>query len=230
MSALVSVVARDNIEYFDNPHEKKEKIHRFSHVIYKMISDLQGSNPFDHDVVEFRLDQITPVTICDITTHFWKEFEGSCETRWTTMAFDKKHSNQIKLRSNISGPPRIVETEGGDKAKDTEPTIPENEESRDTVEDEGIDKSTLIGGDLGPSKKRYRTTVIDSSNDKVVYESNFIADGSSRGGMMDDATKEGLDARGKEEVKVKEQIMAHINGTFYINMKILRASLDLLKV
>jgi len=230
MSALLSVVSMHEMKQFENPHERKEKMHRFEHVIFKMISDMQGSNEYDHDIVEFRLDQIGPVTICDTVTHFWKEFEGSCETRWTNMAFDEAHKNQIKLRSNISSPPRDVKPEGGDRATDTEASIPEDKENRNTVDDMGVDIATLIGGDLGPTKKRYKTFVIDASNDKTVFEKYFVTEVGSRADAMDLATKEALVERGKEELKVKEDVMAYVNGTFYINMKLLKKTLELIKV
>lgn len=237
MSAVLSVLALHEMGEFDNVHERNEKIHRFEHVIFKMISDMQGSNEFDHDVVEFRLDQISPVTICDIKTHFWKEYEGACETRWTNMAFDNSHKNQIKLRSEVQGAaadvaksPKKVKSEGGDHAKETESEIPEDEQNRNTVADNGIDAATLIGGDLGPVRKRYRTSVIDASNNKLIYEKFFIADVGSRADKMDKATAEALEKRGEEELKVKEDVMAHINGTFYINMKLLRKTLEYLKV
>lgn len=234
MSALLSVVAMHEMAEFENPHERNEKIHRFEHIIFRMISDMQGSNEYDHDVVEFRLDQITPVTICDLKYHFWKEFEGACETRWTSMAFDKAHKNQIKLRSDVSKSqskiPKEVKTAGGNRAAETEPTVPNDDENRNTVEDKGIDSATLIGGDLGPMRIRYRATVIDSSHDKLLFEKIFEADIGSRADILDKTTKEALERRGEEELKVKEDVMAHINGTFYLNMKLLRKTLEYLKV
>ena len=37
---------------------------------------------YERDITTWRLDQITPVQICEITQHFSKKFEGVCETRW----------------------------------------------------------------------------------------------------------------------------------------------------
>ncbi|XP_065647804.1 uncharacterized protein LOC100209363 [Hydra vulgaris] len=55
---------------------------------YGFIFDRFNSLMFDFEnaLNAWRLDQVTPVKICEVHSVMWKEFEGTCETRWRRSA------------------------------------------------------------------------------------------------------------------------------------------------
>lgn len=220
MSAHLSLITKDNLKYVKNIKDKGEKIKNFEHIIYRMIADLQGSNEYDYDLVEFRLGQVTPVEICDVNMHFWKEFTGNCETRWTIMANDQNKHKKVILRSNVA---KSFWNNSDDVV------IPDTDDDRDMVEDSGIDAELRLGNDIQPWHKRYRAQIYDVVNDKVLFQEYADTPTASRGDTLDKLTQKALDRRGKEELKVKNEIMKFINSTYYPNMKLLRTTLDILK-
>ena len=79
MSVLLSSISSLNMKYVDDRFTKETWIRDFSNEI-----DTINNMLFDYErgITVWRLDQITPVQICEITQYFWKNYEGVCETRW----------------------------------------------------------------------------------------------------------------------------------------------------
>ena len=67
------------MKYIEDKYTKGSWIRDLLHgmdSINNMIFD------YERDIIAWKLDQITPVQIFEITQHFWKNFLVVCKTRW----------------------------------------------------------------------------------------------------------------------------------------------------
>ena len=67
------------MKYIEDKYTKGSWIRDLLHgmdSINNMIFD------YERDIIVWKLDQITPVQIFEITQHFWKNFLVVCKTRW----------------------------------------------------------------------------------------------------------------------------------------------------
>jgi len=79
MSAIISSIAIKNFEYLNENKKIKSWVEKFRSLMEKLKTLFFV---YRSAVTTWRLDQISPVKICEIKPVFWKEFKGVCETRW----------------------------------------------------------------------------------------------------------------------------------------------------
>ena len=136
---------------------------------------------YERGIIVWRIDQITQVQICEIIQHFWKNFEGVCQTRWrrdtgsaNEYGFDndsKVNSDDNKMKLGYSG-----------------------------FEDFAINALDKIGNEKNLSGKLYKGKVIDIVQENVSFdEVEFVDNADIRGKKLNNLFREGIKRRVEHE-------------------------------
>ena len=204
MTSHIAIIALENFKLFKDDALIEKAKAEFSALIHKEIDIL---HEHENDLITWRLDQITPVTICEIKLLFWKEFEQTCETRW---------------RRNI---------EEDDEVASGNDLINHKKICEDCEEDNfiSLNKVDRIGGLTDKRNMLFRGTVVDHVTNRVIFKQESEVTGSERGKVLQNLFLAGIKARGKEEVKIREITENNNNGTVTVTRDILNKLLALLK-
>ena len=130
---------------------------------------------YERDITIWRVDQISAVEICETNKYFWKEFVGTCETRWW----------------------RSVESESKDESNKEKLEYPNQD-------DPALDIADKIGGNSNDFQKICKGTVIDRVQNKVLFEKDTYVDLKDiRGNKLNKLIKEGNEKRGDHERDIR---------------------------
>ena len=188
MSTHIVIAALDNVKlYKDQLKEDKatEELHAFLRKCHDHFFI------YEKDIMQWRLDQITAVELCEVTLHLWKEFEQSCESRWRRSIDDEENEEE-----NV-----LVDSGDDDSSAD------------DDFDDILFSKADGIGGLGDPRNKRYRARVFDDVTKTVIFEKEADVIGSERSILLQKLWEEAVVARGKVENKVRAQLNKFNNET-----------------
>ena len=180
MSVLLSSVSSLNMKYADDRFTKETWIRDFSNEI-----DMINNMLFDYErgIIVWRLDQITPVQICEITQYFWKNYEGVCETRWRR---DTGLENEADNDSNAN-------------SNDNQTTF-----DYSSFNDSVLNVVDKIGRDANPFDKFYKGKVIDKVQKKILFEKGeYVNNSDIRGNKLNVLLREGMKKRGEHEKSVR---------------------------
>ena len=157
-------------------------------------------------LVTWRLDQITPVTICEVKLVFWKEFEQTCETRWRRSI---EEDDEVASGNDLINHKKICE---------------------DCEDDNfiSLDKVDRIGGLTDKRNMLFQASVIDHVTNRVIFKQESEGRGSERGNVLHHLFLAGMKARGREEIKIRKFTENINNGTVTVARDILNKLLPLL--
>lgn len=172
LSYLLATISSDNIKHIKHEMTKNEWISEISKSLTK-FSDMLLE--YERDITIWRVDQISAVEICETNKYFWKEFVGTCETRWW----------------------RSVESESKDESNKEKFEYPNQD-------DPALDIADKIGGNSNDFQKIFIGTVIDRVQNKVLFEKDTYVDLKDiRGNKLNKLIKEGNEKRGDHERDIR---------------------------
>ena len=172
LSYLLATISSDNIKHIKHEMTKNEWISEISKSLTK-FSDMLLE--YERDITIWRVDQISAVEICETNKYFWKEFVGTCETRWR----------------------RSVELESKDESNKEKFEYPNQD-------DPALDIADKIGGNSNDFQKIFKGTVIDRVQNKVLFEKDTYVDLKDiRGNKLNKLIKEGSEKRGDHERDIR---------------------------
>ena len=90
--AHISIVAKNA------PLEKKYELGKRYSFIFERFNSLLFE--FEDALETWRFNQVNPVKICEIHSIMWKEFQGTCETRWRRSADEDENEINSGLGSS----------------------------------------------------------------------------------------------------------------------------------
>ena len=154
---------------------------------------LKVLNEYEYEDLLRRLGQLRSVKICEVRTHFWKEFEQVCEFRW-------RRSSEVD--------------------NDIDADI---EKFHD--DDSALDIADRIGGGVDNSKIRYHGTVIDEAHGNVIFDKYLDTKVETKGQAVQTLFEEGIEARGKEEKKIRKNLEEFHNETVILVRRLINKSL-----
>lgn len=181
-SALSSSISSLNIKYVENKFTREKWIRDFTQEMERINNMLFD---YERDITTWRLDQITPVQICEITQHFSKKFEGVCETRWRR---DIALENEDEADNNSNG-----------NSNDNQTTF-----GYSSFNDFVFSVVDKIGRDADPFEKFYKGKVIDTIQKKILFEKvEYVKNSDIRGNKLNILLREGMKKRGEHEKRVR---------------------------
>ena len=182
MSVLLSSISSLNTKYVDDRFTKETWIRDFSneiHTINNLLFD------YERGITVWRLDQITPEQICEITQYFWKNNEGVCETRWrrdTGLEIEDQADNNSNAKSN-----------------DNQATF-----GYSSFNDSVLNVVDKIGRDANPFDKFYKRKVIDTVQNRILFEKGeYVKNSDIRRNKLNILFREGMKKRGEHEKRVR---------------------------
>ena len=182
MSVLLSSISSLNMKCVDDRFTKETWILDFSNEIDNINNMLFD---YERDITVWRLDQITPVQICEITQYFWKNYEGVCETRWRR---DIALENEDEADNNSNG-----------NSNDNQTTF-----GYSSFNDFVFSVVDKIGRDADPFEKFYKGKVIDTIQKKILFEKvEYVKNSDIRGNKLNILLREGMKKRGEHEKRVR---------------------------
>ena len=172
LSYLLATISSDNVEHIKDEMTRNEWISEISKSLTKFSDTLREC---ERDITIWRVDQISAVEICETNKYFWKEFVGTCETRWW----------------------RSVESESKDESNKEKLEYPNQD-------DPALDIADKIGGNSNDFQKICKGTVIDRVQNKVLFEKDTYVDLKDiRGNKLNKLIKEGNEKRGDHERDIR---------------------------
>ena len=194
LAALLSSMSSLNIKYVRYKFTRETWIRDFTHEMKRINNMLVD---YEIAITTWRLDQITPVQICEITQHFWKKFEGVCETRWrrdTGLENENEFNHDKKFNLNDNQVEHGF-TGFGDFV------FPY------------VDK---IGSDTISFEKLYEGKVIDNVQKKVIFKKEeYVNNADNRGNKLNKLFREGTRKRAEHEKYVRRIVESFNNSTIY---------------
>ena len=193
-SALLSSISSLNIKYVENKFTREKWIRDFTHEMERINNMLFD---YERDITTWRLDQITPVQVCEITQHFWKKFEGVCETRWrrdTGLENEDEFNDDKKFNLNNN----------------------QFEHGFSGFEEPVFNDADKIGSDANSSEKLFEGEVIDKVQKKVLFKKEeYVNNVDIRGNKLNKLFREGVRKRGEHERHVHRMMKSFNNSTLY---------------
>ena len=172
LSYLLATISSDNVKHIKDEMTRNEWISEISKSLTKFSDTLREC---ERDITIWRVDQISAVEICETNKYFWKEFVGTCETRWR----------------------RSVELESKDESNKEKFEYPNQD-------DPALDIADKIGGNSNDFQKIFIGTVIDRVQNKVLFEKDTYVDLKDiRGNKLNKLIKEGNEKRGDHERDIR---------------------------
>ena len=172
LSYLLATISSDNVKHIKDEMTRNEWISEISKSLTKFSDTLREC---ERDITIWRVDQISALEICENNKYFWKEFVGTCETRWR----------------------RSVELESKDESNKEKFEYPNQD-------DPALDIADKIGGNSNDFQKIFIGTVIDRVQNKVLFEKDTYVDLKDiRGNKLNKLIKEGNEKRGDHERDIR---------------------------
>jgi len=240
--AHMSLIAKEHIKQFKHRHVFEHKLSEFTKVlstIHRML------NEFGNTLVHFRMDSITPPIVCEIFERFWKEFTGTCETRWRR-SIDDDEKLPALLEDDVAANNNNNNNNDKDEKKE------ELDSSGDNDDDEDDDESDIeqlaeqfqakeedpilyvadkIGNscEIGPKRcKKYRVQIIDNVKREVIFQDYKYAEFTQRGEAMVDLAKKAHSIRNEAVKKAEHDMQKFSNQTYIINQDMILDTLNLI--
>lgn len=239
MNTLLSATITSNMQYYGNA--RKAKVWQKN--LFEFFAHWHGLlYAYEKDVSRWRLDQISPVNICEEKEYFWKKFSQTCETRWKrSNIVQGKESQEIEKRHIVKNPlfesrrkiePRlsIIADKFDQVTQKSTLLIEEEDNGADNPDnDPSLNVADGIGGVLA-NTKIFSGKVVDSVLGETVFDKEVtVQEHERRGDYLLTLTKEGMEARGKYETKIKNQMDIFNNGTALIVREVLSLHMNDIK-
>lgn len=208
----LALIAKENFQVFEDPILTQFKLHGYRKALENVNRMLHD---FDVDIINWRVDAVSPPIICEITQKFWKEFVGVCETRW-------RRSIDINDEPDTNKKTFIGVAENGD-------VISEEDEYKTREDDTILNSADRIGTSCAQNCIQFRVQVVDTAIDKVLYENYKYTAKTAKAETMNMLVTRANIVRGDEANKIKHKVTKLANDTFTPNGKMIIRALAMLK-
>jgi len=230
MVSLISASININIKYLGDENIVRDWKVAFFQDLEHVYSYLYA---YEKDVIRWRREQITSMDICENKKIFWKEFPQACETRWrrSTDETDEEIEEETEVENSDKKSSLYEAIQEFSNVKNLTAALTDEEDNEvdSRNDDPSLDVADRIGG-TPKGIRFYSAKIIDDVTKEVLYEKSIeVEDGENRGIHLIRMHAEGMEIRGKHQIKIVKEVKKYNKDTVFNVRKILNMEMLQLK-